>query len=83
MFGSKTSNFEALVKAYSAQLYRYAYWLTSDRFVAEDRKQVARGEHAKREQHAATRQRGEFRAHFLRDDEDECSHHHSDHEAHL
>jgi RNA polymerase sigma-70 factor, ECF subfamily len=41
MFGSKTSNFEALVKAYSAQLYRYAYWLTSDRFVAEDLVQEA------------------------------------------
>ncbi|HZN23793.1 MAG TPA: sigma-70 family RNA polymerase sigma factor [Burkholderiales bacterium] len=36
MFGSKAVNFEALVKAYSAELYRYAYWLTRDRFVAED-----------------------------------------------
>jgi len=36
MFGSKTSKFEALVKGYSAELYRYGYWLTRDRFVAED-----------------------------------------------
>jgi RNA polymerase sigma-70 factor (ECF subfamily) len=34
MFASK--KFEALVKAYSAELYRYGYWLSRDRFVAED-----------------------------------------------
>jgi RNA polymerase sigma-70 factor (ECF subfamily) len=36
MFGSKTAKFEALVRAFSAELYRYAYWLTRDRFIAED-----------------------------------------------
>ncbi len=36
MFGSKHSAFEALVRAYSAELYRYAYWLCRDRFLAED-----------------------------------------------
>jgi RNA polymerase sigma-70 factor (ECF subfamily) len=36
MFGSKAGKFEALVKAYSAELYRYGYWLARDRFVAED-----------------------------------------------
>ena len=30
------SAFDSLVKAYSAELYRYAYWLCRDRFVAED-----------------------------------------------
>jgi RNA polymerase sigma-70 factor (ECF subfamily) len=29
-------DFETLVRAYSAELYRYAYWLARDRFVAED-----------------------------------------------
>ena len=29
-------SFESLVRAYSAELYRYAYWLCRDRFVAED-----------------------------------------------
>jgi RNA polymerase sigma-70 factor (ECF subfamily) len=33
-FGAR--RFEDTVRAYSAQLYRYAYWLTRDRFVAED-----------------------------------------------
>ena len=28
--------FENVVKAYSAELYRYAYWLCRDRFTAED-----------------------------------------------
>ena len=28
--------FEGVVKAYSAELYRYAYWLCRDRFTAED-----------------------------------------------
>ena len=36
MFNRKHSAFEQLVKAYSAELYRYAYWLCRDRFVAED-----------------------------------------------
>lgn len=36
MFTPKTRKFEALVKAYSAELYRYGYWLTRDRFAAED-----------------------------------------------
>lgn len=30
------SKFEGVVRAYSAELYRYAYWLCRDRFVAED-----------------------------------------------
>ena len=36
MFDSKHSAFQALVKSYSAELYRYGYWLARDRFVAED-----------------------------------------------
>jgi RNA polymerase sigma-70 factor (ECF subfamily) len=36
MFESGNSGFESLVRAYSAELYRYAYWLCRDRFVAED-----------------------------------------------
>jgi RNA polymerase sigma-70 factor (ECF subfamily) len=36
MFGSKAREFEALVRAYSAELYRYGYWLCRDRFTAED-----------------------------------------------
>lgn len=37
MLSSETkSQFEALVRAYSAELYRYAYWLCRDRFLAED-----------------------------------------------
>jgi RNA polymerase sigma-70 factor (ECF subfamily) len=36
MFNSKRSDFEKLVRAYSAELYRYGYWLSRDRFVAED-----------------------------------------------
>lgn len=34
--GEKKSQFETLVRAYSAELYRYAYWLCRDRFLAED-----------------------------------------------
>jgi len=30
------SKFEGVVKAYSEELYRYAYWLCRDRFTAED-----------------------------------------------
>jgi len=30
------TDFERWVRAYSAELYRYAYWLCRDRFVAED-----------------------------------------------
>jgi RNA polymerase sigma-70 factor (ECF subfamily) len=36
MFDLKKPVFERLVRAYSAELYRYAYWLCRDRFVAED-----------------------------------------------
>lgn len=36
MFEGKRIRFEALVRAYSAELYRYAYWLCRDRFTAED-----------------------------------------------
>ena len=36
MFKRKRSEFEALVRAYSPELYRYAYWLAHDRFTAED-----------------------------------------------
>jgi RNA polymerase sigma-70 factor (ECF subfamily) len=32
----RNPDFESLVRAYSAELYRYAYWLCRDRFVAED-----------------------------------------------
>ena len=41
MFHRKNSAFERLVKAYSAELYRYAYWLCRDRFLAEDLVQEA------------------------------------------
>ena len=36
MFETRNSGFESLVRAYSAELYRYGYWLCRDRFVAED-----------------------------------------------
>ena len=36
MFNSAQRRFEQTVRAYSADLYRYAYWLCRDRFVAED-----------------------------------------------
>lgn len=36
LFETKTSKFESLVRAYSAELYRYAYWMCRDRFLAED-----------------------------------------------
>ena len=36
MFDRKRSRFEALVRAYSSELYRFAYWLCRDRFTAED-----------------------------------------------
>ena len=39
--GEKKSQFETLVRAYSAELYRYAYWLCRDRFLAEDLVQEA------------------------------------------
>lgn len=38
--GSK-QQFEQMVRAFSADLYRYAYWLCRDRFVAEDLLQEA------------------------------------------
>ena len=37
----KSGDFERTVRAYSADLYRYAYWLCRDRFVAEDLVQEA------------------------------------------
>ena len=36
MFETKRAVFERLVRAYSSELYRYGYWLSRDRFVAED-----------------------------------------------
>ena len=36
LFDNRKSKFEGLARAYSAELYRYAYWLCRDRFVAED-----------------------------------------------
>ena len=36
LFDDRKSKFEGLARAYSAELYRYAYWLCRDRFVAED-----------------------------------------------
>lgn len=36
MFDGKKNRFESLVKAYSSELYRFAYWLCRDRFTAED-----------------------------------------------
>jgi RNA polymerase sigma-70 factor (ECF subfamily) len=36
VFDRKRSQFEALVRAYSSELYRFAYWLCRDRFTAED-----------------------------------------------
>jgi len=35
-FGAQRDNFEAMVHACSADLYRFAYWLCRDRSVAED-----------------------------------------------
>ncbi len=34
--GSRRRRYEALVQSYSAELYRHAYWLCSDKAVAED-----------------------------------------------
>jgi RNA polymerase sigma-70 factor (ECF subfamily) len=39
--GEKRSQYEALVRAYSPELYRYAYWLCRDRYLAEDLVQEA------------------------------------------
>ena len=36
MFDRKQPAFERLVRAYSPELYRYAYWLCHERFLAED-----------------------------------------------
>jgi len=41
LFESRQSSFESLVRAYSTELYRYAYWLCRDRFTAEDLVQEA------------------------------------------
>lgn len=38
---SKKMQFETMVRAYSGELYRYAYWLCRDRFLAEDLVQEA------------------------------------------
>lgn len=38
---NKNEDFERTVRAYGADLYRYAYWLCRDRFVAEDLVQEA------------------------------------------
>lgn len=34
--GGRNSEFERVVRAYSAELYRYAFWLCRDRFAAEE-----------------------------------------------
>ena len=39
--GQRQSDFEQTVRAYSADLYRYAYWLCRDRHLAEDLVQEA------------------------------------------
>jgi len=36
MFASRQASFEAMVRAYAADLYRFAYWLCRDRGTAED-----------------------------------------------
>jgi len=36
MFAFRQSSFEAMVRAYAADLYRFAYWLCRDRATAED-----------------------------------------------
>ncbi len=36
LINQERSKFEGMVRAYSAELYRYAYWLCRDRFTAED-----------------------------------------------
>ena len=36
MFNTKRTEFDTLVRGYSAELYRYAYWLSRDRSSAED-----------------------------------------------
>jgi len=36
LFDRAPTGFERWVRAYSAELYRYAYWLARDRFAAED-----------------------------------------------
>lgn len=41
LIDSKQRQFEQIVRAYSADLYRYAYWLSRDRFAAEDLLQEA------------------------------------------
>ncbi|MGQ0752133.1 MAG: sigma-70 family RNA polymerase sigma factor [Betaproteobacteria bacterium] len=36
IFSGRQSKFEVVVRAFSTELYRYAYWLSRDRFTAED-----------------------------------------------
>jgi RNA polymerase sigma-70 factor (ECF subfamily) len=36
LFGPRQKQFDQTVRAYGADLYRFAYWLCRDRFVAED-----------------------------------------------
>jgi len=36
LFEGRQSKFENVVRAFSAELYRYAYWLCRERFLAED-----------------------------------------------
>jgi RNA polymerase sigma-70 factor (ECF subfamily) len=36
LFEGRQAKFENVVRAFSAELYRYAYWLSRDRFLAED-----------------------------------------------
>jgi RNA polymerase sigma-70 factor (ECF subfamily) len=36
MFEGKKARFDRLARAYAAELFRYGYWLTRDRFLAED-----------------------------------------------
>lgn len=36
MIGDRKADFERTVRAYGAELYRYAFWLCRDRFVAEE-----------------------------------------------
>ena len=39
---TRKREFEQVVRAYSADLYRFAYWLCRDRFVADFQQRAAR-----------------------------------------